>query len=114
MYPDVRDGALSGERVEEGHRLAPRFDERQRQAQFHYAKGDARNTRARSDVQDAERRPRQEGPEEQRVEKKPAPDLRPRLERGEVMRPVPEDQKIGVAPECFALCRAEEHTSELQ
>src|SRR3990172_6851202 len=48
-------------------------------------RGEGGKARGRWDGEAAGGRPRQERPEEQRVEKESPPDLRSRLERGEVM-----------------------------
>ena len=104
-HNEVRHAELTCKSMEEGHRFTLRLYKSERQAWLYDAEGNAWNPRSRSDVQDSKRPLRQERPEEQRIQKEPSPDLRSRPERREVMRPVPQDQQVGVAPEGVALHR---------
>jgi hypothetical protein len=90
MHLDIRQSEVANQSAEKGDRLAPRLDERERDIRVDQAKRDAGDARPRSDVQNSGRPARQERPEEQRVEEKSLPDLRSRLERCEVMCPVPD------------------------
>ena len=105
VHGDVWQTEVANESVKEGNRLSSRFDKRQGQLRVHQAKGNAWNARTGPDIQGPHRPARQESPEEQRIEKESTRDVGARSERREVMRAVPENEKIGVAAEGVALCR---------
>jgi len=95
---------LATQAVEKGDRLPPRLDEGQRYRWIDDVEGNPWNPGAGTDVDDLElRTPRQERPEEQRVEEEASTNAGDRAQPGQVVRSIPKEKQICVALESLAL-----------